>query len=161
MHHHFLVSKFKSLLCGEVLCILPQRAIRHLHRQEGRLGSLDSHATCSLHVITLGIFGEMPDTYYTIQAIIKVLWCFIWLKAAQSWGCRLKVLMSRSGDIAVCVLITPIPFLFIYTTSESRCSSHLCAFQGEKQINTFLTCQGWERLPISPVWVFNTCQVGM
>lgn len=101
------------------------------------------------------------NTYYTIQAIIKVLWRFIWLKAAQSWGCRLKVLMSRSGDIAVCVLITPIPFLFIYTTSESRCSSHLCAFQGEKQINTFLTCQGWERLPISPVWVFNTCQVGM
>lgn len=55
------------------------------------------------------------------------------MRVEQSWDCRLKVLMSQSGDITVRVLlITPTHLFYSFILPHCQCSSHLNAIFKEK-----------------------------
>lgn len=95
------------------------------------------HTTCSLHVITLAIFGVLPATSSKTPAIS----CKCYMKESRTMLClqakRPNEPKWRHPWSGPPYNFHPIYF-YSFTQPPCQCSSHLNAFM--KQINTFPSC---------------------
>lgn len=146
MHHHFLVtSKFKPVLCCEVLCILPLRAETPSRKAEdvgevevgvGR-GCLDSHANCLLRVImSLSLERHLQQNTYCIMHVLiqKVLQCFISLCLQAKSPNELKWLHNCSCPFHSC------PILHSFIQPSPSVALIQVGFFKEKHQSTHFLC---------------------